>query len=249
MSAFTHDFYRQMLEQALAHGYQFVDFETFDPDSKQPSILLRHDIDLSVDAAYEMAKIEYELGIRATYFWRLNSTFYSLMSQHDHPKFKTIHDEWGHYCGLHFDPLFYEQNGLELYDGIKRDNAILSLIAGQEIKVLSQHRPASLGMTQDSAEHQELMRFFAYNPRYTQGAKYISDSARNWREGDLTQHIGKHHHIQVLVHPVWWGKEDKDWQSTCRDVESRAANIIHGKMDIFIERNIGYLEKRKRENI
>ena len=34
--------------------------------------------------------------------------------------------------------------------------------------------------------------------------KYLSDSARRWREGCVCEWLGKVDRLEVLIHPVWW---------------------------------------------
>ena len=45
--------------------------------------------------------------------------------------------------------------------------------------------------------------------------KYISDSGivplsgqGRWREGCMCKHINKHNKMQVLIHPIFWYKEN-----------------------------------------
>jgi len=53
--------------------------------------LLRHDVDVDVGAALEMAKVEKSLGVSSTYFLMLRPPVYNLMSRHNHQAVKKIH--------------------------------------------------------------------------------------------------------------------------------------------------------------
>ena len=76
--AFSLDHYRELLEAARAGGYRFGGFES----PPQPGdLLLRHDVDLSLDAALRMAELEAEAGATATYFLMTESVFYNLASK------------------------------------------------------------------------------------------------------------------------------------------------------------------------
>ncbi len=44
-------------------------------------LILRHDVDFSVDRALELAKIENNYGISSTYFFLLHSDFYNIFEK------------------------------------------------------------------------------------------------------------------------------------------------------------------------
>jgi hypothetical protein len=88
--------YKKLLQGYLKDGFKFVLFNEFDP-KKEKQIILRHDVDFSVEYALEMANIEAGLGIKASYFFLTHS----LYNWHtiDFSDFKGL----GHYTGLHID--------------------------------------------------------------------------------------------------------------------------------------------------
>ena len=57
--AFTYQWYQRFLQELRAHGYRF---RPFSASIGYGDIVLRHDMDLSVDAAVTMAHIEADLG-------------------------------------------------------------------------------------------------------------------------------------------------------------------------------------------
>src|SRR5205814_1473213 len=75
--AFDLDHYRELLAAARTGGYRF---SFFDRTPEPGDILLRHDVDLSLDAALEVAELEAESGAAATYFLMTRSEFYNLAS-------------------------------------------------------------------------------------------------------------------------------------------------------------------------
>ena len=69
--------YRELLEAAKAGGYRFAGF---DRPPAAGDLLLRHDVDLSLDAALRMAEVEAEAGAWSTWFLMTRSVFYNLAS-------------------------------------------------------------------------------------------------------------------------------------------------------------------------
>lgn len=241
-SEFSYSQYRDMLQHALDRGFTFLFFTEFEPEQNNRTVLLRHDIDVSLEAASVMARIEKEMGIKATYFIRLNSTFYNPFGQRDYPLLREIRD-LGHDIGLHFDPKFYVDNGLELIEGIRREREILSTALNMPIMALSQHRPFSLGMSNFDDER-GVFDYYAYAPRFTEGCKYISESCQRWREGDLSENIDQYSRLQVLIHPAWWGEDHKNWEDILRTLQESMSGTASDKVDILIKRYRSYLDQR-----
>ena len=83
LTDFTLYQYRYLLESLLQQGYQFLTFEQYCEQKSSPHrpiasspdspkyILLRHDVDLKAANSLATAQIEHELGIRATYYFRV----------------------------------------------------------------------------------------------------------------------------------------------------------------------------------
>jgi hypothetical protein len=96
--AFTLDEYQSLLELALESGYSFRSFG----DEAEEGILLRHDIDYGPVFMTEMAALEADLGVRATYCVQLDSPWYSLDDPESHDAVRAALDS-GHWLGLHVD--------------------------------------------------------------------------------------------------------------------------------------------------
>ncbi len=67
--------YGELLAAARQGGYRFAFFDT---DPQPGDLLLRHDVDLSLEAALALAELEAELGTPATYLLMTRSEFYNL---------------------------------------------------------------------------------------------------------------------------------------------------------------------------
>jgi hypothetical protein len=75
--AFDLAHYGELLAAAKSGGYRFAGF---DHEPAPGDLLLRHDVDLSLDAALTLAGLEAEAGVQATYFLMTQSIFYNLAS-------------------------------------------------------------------------------------------------------------------------------------------------------------------------
>jgi hypothetical protein len=73
MIDFTHQVYKQLLQTFLDNDFQFITVEEYfnsNYDNKKPFIMMRHDVDRRPNNSLNMAKLEYNLGVKATYYFR-----------------------------------------------------------------------------------------------------------------------------------------------------------------------------------
>ena len=69
--------YRELLEAAKSGGYRPAAFD----DAPEPGdLFIRHDVDLSLQAAVELAEVEAEEGVWSTWCLMTRSSFYNLAS-------------------------------------------------------------------------------------------------------------------------------------------------------------------------
>jgi hypothetical protein len=96
--------YKKMIKNLADKGFQAsLDWNTPSANNK---LLLRHDIDFSVEHAYKLAIIEADLDVRSTFFFMLTSNMYNLMSRRNCDLISDIRD-MGHKIAIHFDPTAY----------------------------------------------------------------------------------------------------------------------------------------------
>src|SRR6266487_4453075 len=95
--AFDLGHYRELLDAAREGGYRFA---FFDREPEPGTVLLRHDVDLSLDAALRMAELEADAGAAATYFLMTRSEFYNLDSASGESAVERLRS-LGHRVGLH----------------------------------------------------------------------------------------------------------------------------------------------------
>jgi len=185
---FTLNHYKEIIELAKDEGYTITSTVQYLDGLKKP-LVLRHDIDFSIEMAYELANIEYDLGIQTSYYVYLHAPTYNALAPDSMKMIQAMHD-MGHEIGLHYDSRY----------SMSHESDIISGIIRKGIYSYTQHAP---GLTKKES-YQALIDPFDLD------LKYISDSGRNWREGCVCQHIGKDKRLHVLIHPVWWMTESKD---------------------------------------
>jgi hypothetical protein len=76
--AFDLAHYRELLRAARGGGYSWAGF---DRSPRAGDLILRHDVDLSLEAALAVAEVEAEEGAWSTWFLMTRSVFYNLASE------------------------------------------------------------------------------------------------------------------------------------------------------------------------
>jgi len=95
--AFDLAHYAELLDAARTGGYRFA---FFNREPRAGDVLLRHDVDMSLEAALTMAELEAERDVQATYFLMTRSDFYNLDSRSGVAALARL-GELGHRVGLH----------------------------------------------------------------------------------------------------------------------------------------------------
>ncbi|HLZ56227.1 MAG TPA: hypothetical protein VKR06_04700 [Ktedonosporobacter sp.] len=204
IAGFSLDAYQELLLAFQSAGYAFSMFEEIDQRlaGQQPFVVLRHDIDISLRAALEVARVEYDKGMRATYFVPLNSPFYNTLSSPNATILCQIH-EMGHQIALHVD--------LRPYYG-DCANAL------NEVEVLARFypyiNPHLVSLHSPIALNREVVEPFpqlnnVYSHFLNNQVAYISDSTGRWRYGHPldSEAFYTRQPIQLLTHPIWWTQE------------------------------------------
>jgi hypothetical protein len=170
--------YRELLAAAQAGGYGFAFFEG---EPRDGDLLLRHDVDLSLDAALRLAELEADAGARATYFLMTESVFYNLASSEGEHALARLR-ELGHRVGLH-----------AVYPHLRLDERFEPVVAW--------HNPAPDYMTAPVEGALNVMSEPWFAP-----ATYRSDSNQHWRSGCPHGELrsGAFPWLQLLTHPEIW---------------------------------------------
>ena len=170
--------YRELLGAAADGGYRFAFFE------EHPSpgtIFLRHDVDLSLDAALQMAEVELEEGAFASYFLMTQSVFYNLASPEGLRAVNRLR-ELGHRVGLH-----------AVWPGAELDHRFDAVVAW--------HNPEPEYMTEPLDGAVNVMQAPWFDADH-----YRSDSNQRWRHGCPHEELSRSEFewLQLLVHPEIW---------------------------------------------
>jgi len=174
--AFDLGHYRELLEAAHAGGYRF---SYFDHEPEAGDLLLRHDVDLSLEAALEMAEVEAEADAVATYFLMTRSEFYNLDAPSGVEAIERLR-ELGHRVGLH-----------AVWPMVDHDERFDS--------VLAWHNP-------DPEYMREPVEGLVNVMEAPWADVYRSDSNQHWRQGCPHEELaaGAFERLQLLTHPEIW---------------------------------------------
>jgi hypothetical protein len=186
--AFDLDHYAELLDAAAAGGYRW---SRFDHEPQPGDLFLRHDVDLSLDAALRMARLERERGAAATYFLLTESVFYNLASHEGRAAIGELRS-LGHAVGLHaIHPRFEPDDRFDA--------------------VMAWHNPDPEYVFEPVDGAVNVMQA----PWFTQG-RYRSDSNAHWREGCPHDELraGAFEWLQLLVHPEIWVYEGSTMRET-----------------------------------
>jgi hypothetical protein len=196
--------YKQLLTAFTDEGYTFCGYDEIDAHlaKSDPFVVLRHDIDISLHPALQIARIEQQLGIQATYFVLLRSPFYNALSQVNLDIMAQIRG-YGHQIATHVDLNNYDNDcakALAEIDLFARcfpdvNTELLTLHSPYELERIPVQQIAELNRVYGSAVRGEVA--------------YISDSTGRWRYGQPLDSAAfkAHKPIQLLTHPVWWIQE------------------------------------------
>lgn len=199
--------YRDLLAAAKTGGYRWA---SFDAQPRPGDVYLRHDVDLSLEAALELARLEHELGVRATYFLMTESAFYNLDSQVGRETLTQLR-QWGHAVGLH-----------AVHPRGEPDDRFDHVIAW--------HNPDPEYVSEPVVGAVNVME----PPFFTQGL-YRSDSNRHWREGCPHDELaaGAFEWLQLLIHPEIWIYDGATMRETMESMldADRAARLEHLRND------------------
>lgn len=202
---FTISHYKELVQLAKDQGFQFIlHKDEFVPERKD--IIWRHDVEFSPDIALQMAEIEHELGVQATYFFQIHSEFYNTFERYMSDILRKI-QSLGHHIGLHYDSHYYDvQDEETLERTIRQDKAYFEQVFDLELDTFSFHEttPFILGCQKDM--YGGMLN--VYSKKIKSNYKYCADSTGFWRYEILDEVLRDPsvQHLQVLTHDAMWSE-------------------------------------------
>jgi hypothetical protein len=103
----TLELYEKCLRKIVDVGYQSFLIKDTARGIPSQSIIMRHDIEYSLECAVTMARLEAKHGICASYYVLLHAPFYNPYTPQNMEILGEIL-ELGHEIGLHYETYFYE---------------------------------------------------------------------------------------------------------------------------------------------
>ena len=175
---FSLEHYRELLQAAKAGGYRWAGF---DRPPQAGDLILRHDVDLSLDGALALAEVEASEGAWSTWFLMTRSVFYNLASTEGEQAIARLRG-LGHRVGHH-----------AVYPHVDLDDRF--------DRVVAWHNPDPEFMTAPIPGAVNVMEAPFFDPEH-----YRSDSNQQWRHGCPHEELGNgaFEWLQLLTHPEIW---------------------------------------------
>jgi len=237
MRDFTFDIYKKMLQEFLDFGYKFITVEEYftkDINLDKKYVLMRHDVDRKPLNSLAMAKLESELSVRATYYFRtIEQTF--------KPKIISEIASMGHEIAYHYESLAevggnYEKAIKDFESNLNRLRQIYP------IKNIAMHgRPTSKWDSRKLWEKYDYREYGLLSEPYFDidfnKVLYITDASRSWDNSSFnlrdkvdsgfnfnfkhTQEIidklksnSFPNVIMFNIHPEHWSASSYEWYKT-----------------------------------
>ncbi|MBT3690359.1 hypothetical protein HOE31_03410 [bacterium] len=135
--SFSYGEYKNIIE-GLTKYLPLMDYSEINKETEK-FLVLRHDVEFSIERAYEFAKFEAnEMGISTSYFVQLRNNAYNIFSKSNHDLINEIH-KLGHKIGLHI--YLESKTGNDYAKIIKNEIEVMENGLGMKIDRFSYHRP------------------------------------------------------------------------------------------------------------
>jgi hypothetical protein len=203
--------YRELLVAARAGGYRCAGF---DRPPEPGDLIIRHDVDLSLEAAVALAEVEAEAGAWSTWLLMTRSAFYNLRSAAGERAVARLRELGGRVAHHAVWP------HVDLDDRFE--------------PVIAWHNPDPEYMNEPVEGAVNVM-----SPPWFDPDHYRSDSNQRWRHGCPHEQLaaGGLEWLQLLIHPEIWVYEGETMGETMRtfldaDRDIRLEHLRSDRIDL-----------------
>jgi hypothetical protein len=173
---FTLKQYEELLKAITQSGYCFLTFSDYLKSPKEKSLILRHDVDKNAENALMMAQLEAEMGVRATYYFRIKTVDVEIVKE-----IAVL----GHEIGYHYEDLSHcKGNNEKAFDLFQQNLSFMRQYAN--IQTVAMH-----GSPLSKIDNRMLWKTHSYRelglvgePYFDfigiDGNVYFTDTGRSW---------------------------------------------------------------------
>ena len=207
--------YAQFIKKLQEQNYSFISFpEAPRYKDSDHTCLLRHDVDVSLEAAETLSSIESDLlGISSTFFIMISCPLYNIHSKEGRRRLQNISRR--HHIGLHFDcSIYHDLSQVNLNEYVQAECDALQL----PVTAVSFHCPGSFELERAALRN----HVHTYEPQFTKSSyAYFADSGGKWRYGNPLEssEFKSGQNLHILIHPMWWlmkGNQKDVLEEYCR---------------------------------
>ena len=215
--------YERLLRRVRDEGRSFVGF-----DEPEAGVVLHHDVELSLDRALTMARLEATLRIGGTYCVPLDAPVHDTSTVTFANTVQTI-SQLGHDVGLQFDPWAHWQEppGEDaLRRRIDERREVLARLVGEPVEVVSFRQPTD--------RHRTLELDGAINACRTPPdlPEYRTVCDREWRDR-VPLPEGVPERFRLCVHPGLWHPVERSRAEVLADYRRAAHEQVDAYFDAF----------------
>ncbi|HEX4526244.1 MAG TPA: hypothetical protein VH108_05825 [Gaiellaceae bacterium] len=203
--------YRKLLQAAQRGGYRFAGF---DRPPEPGVIIVRHDVDLSLEGALVVAEAEAAEGAWSTWFLMTRSVFYNLASSEGEQAIARLR-ELGHRIAHH-----------AVWPHVDLDDRFDPVVAW--------HNPDPVYMQAPIPGAVNVMGAPFFDPEH-----YRSDSNQHWRRGCPHEELERSafEWLQLLTHPEIWAFDGATMRESMEsmldaDRARRFEQLRHDRIDL-----------------
>jgi glycosyltransferase involved in cell wall biosynthesis len=251
---FTLGKYKKLCQEILSSGYHVATVVSYLGNVKftEKTIILRHDVDRRLKNAFRMARLEYQLGIISTYYFRMTKSGFR------REIIKAIAD-MGHEIGYHYETLDKAKGN---YEGAIKifEQELNELRQIAEVKTICMHgNPLTKWDNRDLWSKYNYQSYGLLGEAYLSfnGVIYLSDTGRTWgakhkvkdwlpsAARNNSKNVGKLDvtstdslieliknevtgPVYILAHPERWSDNFSEWLVDL--IKDTTVNLIKGTM-------------------